>query len=104
MITPSDTPSSPEGYAEVTPHGRGPAPYDIQAASDEGTVQAAFAASVADAGAGVLYPRSARQRETEALLSSPAGFAVDGYDVDAGYSGQGVTGDGGWPSNVEPGG
>jgi len=95
MITPSDTPSDPAGYASVTPHGRGPAPYDIQAASDEGTVQAAFAAANADAGAGILYPRSERQRETEALITSAPGFAVGGYDIDAGTNC-------GWPNNVEP--
>src|SRR6266852_2940940 len=97
MMTPSDTPSSPEGYAEVTPHGRGPAPYNIQAGNDEAAVSAAFSAANADAGAGVLYPRSERQRETEALITSAPGFALDGYDIDAGTNC-------GWPNNVEPGG
>jgi hypothetical protein len=30
-VTPADTPSDAAGYAMVTPHGQGPAPYDIQA-------------------------------------------------------------------------
>src|SRR5258707_995092 len=30
-VTPADTPSSPSGFARVTPHGRGPAPYDLRA-------------------------------------------------------------------------
>jgi hypothetical protein len=95
MITPSDSPSSPSDYAGVTPHGRGPAPYNIQAASDEGAVQAAFAASIADAGSGVLYPQSARQRETETLLTSGQGYGEQ--DIDGGSAF-------GWPNNVEPGG
>jgi len=102
MITPSDSPSSPEGYAEVTPHGRGPAPYNVQAGNDEGVITSAFGAANAVAGAGVLYGQGPRQAETETLLSSPAGFAVDGYDVDAGY--HAGPGQDGWPANVEPGG
>jgi hypothetical protein len=97
MITPSDSPSSPADYAGVAPHGRGPAPYDIQAGSDEAAVTAAFNAANADAGAGILYPRSERQRETEALITSDPGFATGGYDIDAGTNC-------GWPNNVEPGG
>jgi hypothetical protein len=99
MITPGDTPSSPEGYAGVTPHGRGTAPYDVQAGNEEAAITSAFNGANAVAGAGVLYSQGPRQAETEALLSSPAGFAVDGYDVDAGYhAGPGR------PANVEPGG
>lgn len=94
MITPSDSPSDPAGYAAVTPHGRGPAPYDIQAASGESTVQAAFDASVADAGSGVLYPRSARQVQTETLMTSAQGYGEQ--DIDGGSTF-------GWPANVEPG-
>ena len=64
MITPSDTPSSPAGYAEVTPHGQGIAPYDVQAP------QADLAGLVAEAGAlagaGVIYPQGPRQAMTEA--------------------------------------
>jgi hypothetical protein len=102
MITPSDTPSSPAGYDGVTPSGTAPrpAPYDIQA--PQGDLTGAFNAANAVAGAGVLYPRGPRQAMTETLLSSPQGFATEGYDIDAGYHGGG--GDMGWPNNVEPGG
>ncbi len=50
----------------------------------------------------MLYPLGPRQAQTEALLSSPQGFASGGYDIDAGYHAGG--GDPGWPNNVEPGG
>lgn len=97
MITPADTPSSPAGYAEVTPHGQGTAPYDVQA--PQADLTAAVNAAGALAGAGVVYPQGPRQSETETLMQSPQGFAVDGYDIDAGYHGYE-----GWPANVEPGG
>jgi hypothetical protein len=93
MITPSDTPSSPADYAAVTPHGRGPAPYDIQAPSPADAVQAAFDTANADAGAGVLYPRSARQVQTETLMTSAQGYGEQ--DIDGGSAF-------GWPANVEP--
>ena len=96
MITPSDSPSNPEGFASVTPHDRGPAPYDIQA--PQADVSGAFNAANAVAGAGVLYPQGPRQAATEALLYSPQGAGE--FDITAGYH----TGPGqdGWPSNVEP--
>lgn len=97
MITPSDSPSSPAGYASVTPHGQGPAPYDLQAPQPD--LSGVFDASNAVAGAGVLYAQGPRQQQAEALLSSPQGFGE--FDITAGYSG----GDGeDWPGNVEPGG
>lgn len=99
-ITPADTPSSPAGYASVTPHGQGPAPYNIQAAQDD--LSAAVAAAGALSGAGIVYPRGPRQQMTETLMQSPAGFAVNGYDIDAGYHGGDATEE--WPNNVEPGG
>lgn len=34
-VTPADTPSDPAGYAMVTPHGQGTAPYDIQAPAED---------------------------------------------------------------------
>ncbi len=95
MITPSDSPSSPAGYAGVTPHGQGAAPYDIQA--PQADLSGTFDAANALAGAGVLYPQSERQQETRQLLESPPGFAVGGFDIDAGSAY-------GWPNNVEPGG
>lgn len=97
MITPSDSPSSPEHFAEVTPHGRGPAPYDIQAALPQAEVTAAFDRAVAEGGAGVLYPVSPRIAQARQLLESPQGFGLGGFDVDAGASE-------GWPNNIEPGG
>lgn len=100
MITPSDSAGSPSDYAEVTPHGQGTAPYDVQAAQDD--LSGAVAAAGALAGAGVIYPQGPRQAMTETLMQSPQGFAVDGYDIDAGWHGGG--GDEGWPNNVEPGG
>ena len=60
-MTPADTPSSPSDYAAVTPHGRGPAAYDIQAPLMDSEITAAFGESVAEGGAGVLYPQGARQ-------------------------------------------
>jgi hypothetical protein len=95
-ITPADSPSSPSDYAAVTPHGRGPAPYDIQAPQQD--LSALVADAGALAGAGVIYPQGPRQAETEMLLSSPQGYGEQ--DIDAGWSGGG--GDTGWPANVEP--
>src|SRR5258708_10722173 len=92
-VTPADTPSSPSGYASVTPHGRGPAPYDVQAPVPDVTGQ--FNVANAVAGAGVLYPQGPRQAQTETLLSSPAGFALDGFAIDAGSAD-------GWPDDVGP--
>ena len=94
-ITPSDTPSAPAQYEAVTPHGQGPAPYNIQAEQADLTGLVNAAGSLA--GAGVVYPQGPRQAETEVLLSSPQGFGVEGYDIDAGYAS-------GWDANVEPGG
>ena len=98
-VTPADTPSSPAGFASVTPHGRGPAPYDIQAPLPDGAIGAAFSEAIALGGAGVLYPMSERIAQAKTLLESPQGFGSDGFDVDAGWHGGG--GDG-WPSDVEP--
>jgi len=96
-VTPADTPSSPSNYAAVTPHGRGPAPYDIQAPLMDGEITSAFNSANADAGAGVLYPQSARQREAAAILDSPQGAGLDGLDVMSGTTA-------GWPADIEPGG
>ena len=93
--TPRDTPSSPGNYGMVTPHGQGPAAYDIQAPLAEGEIGAAFDASLAVGGSGVLYPQGPRQAQTQRLLESPAGFASGGYDIDAGTTA-------GWPNDVEP--
>src|SRR5882762_3679212 len=89
-VAPADSPSSPAGYAAVTPHGQGTAPYDIQAPQQD--LSALTAEAGALAGAGVVYPQGPRQAETEMMLSSPAGYGEQ--DIDAGWSGGG--GDG-WP-------
>jgi hypothetical protein len=97
MITPSDSASSPADYAAVAPSGRGPAAYDIQADAGLDGVTAAFDEANRLNGQGVLYPQSERQAQAQALMQSPQGFAVGGYDIDAGSTF-------GWPGNVEPGG
>ena len=93
MITPADTPSSPPNYAEVTPHGRGTAPYDIQAPLMDGGITAAFNAANDAAGAGVLYPQSERQADTARLIQSPPGYAD--FDIYGGTTA-------GWPADVSP--
>lgn len=98
-VTPADSPSNPSGYAEVTPHGHGPAPYDIQAESPQAAVQAVFDSSVQLSGAGVLYTQSARQAAAERLLDSPPGYQA--FDIYGGFSGQDNTTHG-WPNNVGP--
>lgn len=94
-ITPAASPANPSGYASVTPHGQGPAPYDIQAPMSDGEISSAFDAANAVAGAGILYPQGPRQAQTEVLLQSPQGFGSGGYDIDAGTTC-------GWPADVEP--
>lgn len=88
MITPSDSASAPEQYAAVPVQGA-----DIQAPSDEAAVSAQFSASIHDAGSGVLYPQSERQRQTETLMTSAQGYGEQ--DIDGGSAF-------GWPNNVEP--
>jgi hypothetical protein len=82
-VTPADGPSSPEGWAKVTPDGRGPAPYDISAPQDIDGIAAAASAAGALSGAGVVYPQGPRQAETEAILTSPQG--ADSSNVFAGF-------------------
>lgn len=90
MITPSDSASAPEQYDAVPVQD-----FNIQA--EQPSLAKQFTAANSVAGAGVLYPAGPRQAQTEGLLSSPQGFAVEGYDIDAGSSS-------GWPTNIEPGG
>jgi len=99
MITPSDSPSSPAGFAQVTPHGQGPAPYDLQAPLSDGEISGAFDAANATGGAGVLYPMSPRIADARTMMESPMGFGSGGFDIFGGYHSGG--GDG-WPSDVEP--
>jgi len=102
-VTPADGPGDAAGYAMVTPHGRGPAPYDIQADDDEAAVTAAFNAANAVNGQGVLYPQGPRQAEAQALLYSPQGFSAgggtSGYDIMSGFSGEPG---GSWPNDIQP--
>ena len=103
-VTPQVPSADPAGYAMVTPAGRGPAPYDIQAPMSDGEIGAAFDSSVAIGGEGVFYPQGPRQAQAERLIQSPQGFSsgggTSGYDITAGFSGAG--GDG-WPNDVQPG-
>lgn len=92
-LTPSDSPSSPSDFADVTPHGRGPAPYNIQAPNDEAAIAAAFDATNREMGAGVLYGQGPRQAETESLLKSPQGYAD--FDILSGTTA-------GWPADLTP--
>src|SRR5260370_38156452 len=90
-VTPRDTPSSPSGYASVTPHGQGPAPYNIQAGAPD--LSGAFRSANATAGAGGLYAQSERQRQTEALLTAPPGSPTGWGEVVPRWA----TGSGGLP-------
>ena len=91
-VTPADGPGDPAGYAMVTPSGRGPAPYDIQAGMDEAAIAAGCDAAGAVSGAGIVYPRGTRQAATEGLLDSPQGFSAgsgtSGYDIPQGWTGE----------------
>jgi hypothetical protein len=90
----------------VTPHGQGPAPYDIQAPMSEAEITGAFNGANAVGGAGFLYPQGPRQAQTAHLMDSPQGFAAgggtSGWDITAGFSGEG-NGHYGWPNDVQPG-
>jgi hypothetical protein len=93
MITPSDSPSSPQHYAEVAVQQM-----NIQAPLPGGEMAAAFAQSIADGGAGVLYPRSPRIAEAKAMMESPQGYGAAGIDILGGYHGGGGEM---WPGGVE---
>jgi hypothetical protein len=103
-VTPMDGPGDAAGWAMVTPHGRGTAPYDIAAPSDEAGITAAANAAGAVSGAGIVYGQGTRQRETQVLLDSPFGFSsgggTSGYDITAGWSGEP---DESWDNNPQPG-
>jgi hypothetical protein len=94
MITPSDSPSSPQHYAEVAVQ-----PVNIQAPLSDGEITAAFDAANATGGSGVLYPMGQRIADTKTMMESPQGFGSGGYDIIGGYH-QG--GGDGWPNDVEP--
>jgi len=90
MITSSDSPSAPDRYSQVAT-----AQQNIQAPLSDGEIMSAFDSANAEGGAGFLYPMSDRIRDARTLLESPAGFAVDGFDIFGGYHGT-------WPADVEP--
>lgn len=116
-VTPADSPSDPAGYASVTPHGQGPAPYNLfdpmanmdlsgavsaareLAGGQEGTSTGAGASGFGD----VTGPR---QAATAALLNSPAGFSAgggtSGYDITPGWSGSSDDPGDGWPNSPQP--
>lgn len=72
-VTPADTPPDASGWAEVTPPGMGPAPYDISAPQDIAGITAAVSAAGGLAGAGIVYPQGPRQAEALAILESAQG-------------------------------
>ena len=92
QVTPADSPGDAAGFGMVTPHGRGTAPYDIQADNGQAGITAAFDAANALTGAGALYPQGPRQAAAEKLLDSPQGFSAgtgtSGYDIPQGWSGE----------------
>jgi hypothetical protein len=72
MITPSDSSAVPAQYNAVPVQS-----LNIQAPQED------LSAAVSEAMSTAL----SRQPLAEALLASPVGFATDGYDIQAGYSG-----------------
>jgi hypothetical protein len=80
-VTPQDTPGDAAGWAEVTPSGQGPAPYDIAGPQDIGGIEGALQAAMgltggsegAGPGAGIPDRHSPRQAEAAAILDSPQG-------------------------------
>ncbi len=105
-VTPAAGPSNPAGYAMVSPHGQGTAPYDIQANLDaiQAEVQSQFDAAGLSAAAGVsaYAQQGERQAQTERLLDSPQGFSagggLSGYDITGGWSGESALR---WPNDVQ---
>jgi hypothetical protein len=92
-ITPADGPGDAAGWAMVTPHGQGTAPYDIQFLGGiEEAITAGVDAATAVAGAGVLYGMGPRQAAAREMLDSPQGFnaggGLSGYDITQGWSGE----------------
>ena len=90
-VTPSGGVGDPAGWAQVTPHGAGPAPYDISGPQDIAGIAAAVQAAMdlsgggegAATGAGIPNRLSPRQQETAAILDSPQG--ADSSNVFAGF-------------------
>jgi hypothetical protein len=90
-VTPADSPGDAAGWAEVTPSGQGPAPYDIAAPQDIAGISAAAQAAMAlsgggegaGTGAGIPDRDSPRQQEAASILDSPQGAASS--DVFTGF-------------------
>ena len=90
-VTPQDSPSSPEGWAKVTPAGIGGAPYDISAPQDIAGIAAAAQAARelsggaegVGPGAGLANVAGPRQAEARQILESPQG--ADSSNVFAGF-------------------
>ena len=102
-VTPQASPADPAGYGMVTPHGQGPAPYDIQAPMEDltGVYQQSLAVAGgqegASAGPGLPDRMGPRQAQAAALLDSPQGTGA--MDVTAGFTGGGGES---WPANPNP--
>jgi hypothetical protein len=111
-VTPADSPSDPAGYAGVTPHGTGPAPYSITAQLDDLTGATAAAREMSggqegtSTGAGMANIAGPRQAAAAHLMDSPQGFSAgggtSGYDITPGWSGSSDDPMGGWPNNPQP--
>lgn len=90
-VTPAAGPGDPAGWAKVTPPGVGTAPYDVSGPQDIGGIAGAVTGAMdltgggegADTGAGIPNRDSPRQRETNAILTSPQG--ADSSNVFAGF-------------------
>lgn len=95
MITPPDSASSPGNYAQVPVQ-----PMDIQAPMSTDEITASFDAANAVEGTGVIYPAGPRQMEARQLMDSPQGYGSAGFNIDAGYHGDGGES---WPADMKPG-
>lgn len=89
-VTPADSPGDAAGFAMVTPHGRGTAPYDIAGPMED-------MAGLAAAAQSLTGPGGPRQAASERLLGSPQGMAA--LDITDGWAG----GPGeSWPNDIFP--
>lgn len=101
-VTPQAGPGDAAGWAQVTPAGQGPAPYDIAGPQDIGGIEAAVQAAMdlsggaegSGPGAGIPDRHGPRQAQAEAILESPQGAGA--MNVTAGFPDYGS-------SDVSPG-
>ena len=90
-VTPADSPGDAAGWAQVTPAGQGPAPYDISGPQDIAGIAGALAAAMdlsggqegTSTGAGIPNRDSPRQQQAAAILDSPQG--AESSNVFAGF-------------------